>query len=402
MTNAEYPPVSGGIPGLPVVLEFIHPDTGEVTEFDLGRSLTSKDYLASRGVTDRYGRDILHEMGLLHTENGRLRLKPEHVTAGLGLRLMKKGSKYPFDALSPTGQAWVEQRWNDAQAAVDARKATVSPLAQEASQALAAYKAWRLGWDNQPMTVQMEVYWLLDHFPSLTAAEMASILSTTTASVKKWSATRSEQRNVRIMLVELHGEGGSPQIWGYLPAQSKPTIRKNTMTTKLSIYADGSSLGNPGPGGWAFIITDDQNGKVIETKIGSVPHTTNNRMELTAAIEALKALSTNPPNVLYDDLMRREAVIYCDSQYVVKGATEWRTNWEAKGFKGTKNKPIANLELWQELYALHDSLQASDQLPNVSFQWVRGHAGNPLNETVDTLARAEAEMVRLSLCTVAG
>ena len=159
------------------------------------------------------------------------------------------------------------------------------------------------------------------------------------------------------------------------------------MTNTRHVYTDGSSLGNPGYGGWAFIITD-QDGKVIDTRTGSNPHTTNNRQELTAVIEALKtmrALSTHVPTVLY-----------CDSEYVVKGATEWRTNWEAKGFKGTKNKPIANLELWQELYALHD------QLPNVSFQWVRGHAGNPLNETVDTLARAEAEMVRLSLCAAVG
>lgn len=160
-----------------------------------------------------------------------------------------------------------------------------------------------------------------------------------------------------------------------------------TNKTKLHIYADGSSLNNPGYGGWAYIITDET-GKVIETKTGSVPHTTNNRMELTAAIEALKALqalSANAPTVLYD-----EAIIYCDSQYVVKGATEWRTNWEAKGYKGSQGKPIANLDMWKELYALHDTL------PSVTFEWVRGHAGTPLNETVDTLARAEAEKLRLA------
>lgn len=194
MKNTAYPPVSGGVPGLPVVLEIIHPETGEITEVDLGRSLTIKDYLASMGVADRYGRDILHEMGLLHSEDGRLRLQPEHVTAGLGQRLMKKGGKYPFDALSPTGQAWVEQRWDDAKALVDARKAAVSPLAQEASQALAAYQDWRCEWDNEPMTVQMEVCWLLDHFPGLTIAEMASILSATQAIAKRWSAKRTQQR----------------------------------------------------------------------------------------------------------------------------------------------------------------------------------------------------------------
>lgn len=149
--------------------------------------------------------------------------------------------------------------------------------------------------------------------------------------------------------------------------------------TTLHVYTDGSALGNPGPGGWAYIITDHK-GNVQHTNVGSENHTTNNQMELTAAIEAMKVLPADVP-----------AVLYSDSQYVVKGATEWRTSWEAKGWKGSQGKPIANMNLWQELYALHDSLAL------VSFQWVRGHAGNPLNETVDRLARAEAEKARLGV-----
>ena len=188
--NNERIDEQGSVPGLPVILETINPETGEVIEIDLGRSLTIKDFLASKGVPDRYGRSILVEMGLLHLEAGRLRLKAEHVSDRLGNRMHMKGSKHPFDVLYPSGQAWVEERWDEAKAAVDARKAQGSPTFQAASLAMDEYREWR----GEPMTTQMQVCWLLDHFPDLTVSEVADVLSVTDAIVKKWSAARAKQR----------------------------------------------------------------------------------------------------------------------------------------------------------------------------------------------------------------
>lgn len=154
----------------------------------------------------------------------------------------------------------------------------------------------------------------------------------------------------------------------------------------LHVYTDGSALGNPGPGGWAYIITDHK-GNVQHTHAGSENHTTNNRMEITAVAYALHSLEYLS---ICDDEVS-PIVLYCDSEYVVKAITEWRKDWEAKGWKTSKRKPIRNLDLLKPVF------DAVDRMPQVSFQWVRGHAGNPLNETVDTLARAEAEKVRLGL-----
>lgn len=143
-------------------------------------------------------------------------------------------------------------------------------------------------------------------------------------------------------------------------------------------YADGSALGNPGPGGWACVVLcEDGRARSLS---GGEDHTTNNRMELTAAIEALRALPADVPSVLH-----------LDSEYVVKGATVWRKGWERKGWRGPSGKPVANIDLWQALYA------AADARPQAAFKWVRGHAGDELNETVDRLARAEAEKRKLAL-----
>ncbi|MFG1372175.1 ribonuclease H [Xanthobacter oligotrophicus] len=143
-------------------------------------------------------------------------------------------------------------------------------------------------------------------------------------------------------------------------------------------HADGSALGNPGPGGWAAVIVAEDGTTVSLT--GGEDHTTNNRMELRGATEALRALPTDTPSVLF-----------CDSQYVVKGATIWRKGWESRGWKNANGKPVANPDLWQSLYAVLDTR------PMVALRWVRGHAGTELNETVDRLARAEAEKRKLAL-----
>jgi len=149
-------------------------------------------------------------------------------------------------------------------------------------------------------------------------------------------------------------------------------------TDTFTVYADGSSLHNPGPAGWAVLIIHP--GGTRMTLAGSETQATNNQMELRAAIEALYALPRNASGVLY-----------CDSEYVVNGVTVWRKGWEMRGWRNSKGQPVANAVIWRTLHAL------CDELPGIRFQWVRGHAGNDGNELVDTLARAEAEKVRAGL-----
>jgi ribonuclease HI len=150
------------------------------------------------------------------------------------------------------------------------------------------------------------------------------------------------------------------------------------LTDTYVVYADGSSLHNPGPAGWAVLIIRPDGSR--EALVGSEAQATNNAMELRAAIEALHALPQDA-----------SGVILCDSEYVVKGVTEWRRAWEARGWRNSKGQPVANADLWQALFKL------SDERPGVRFKWVRGHAGDDGNELVDTLARAEAEKVRAGL-----
>jgi ribonuclease HI len=133
----------------------------------------------------------------------------------------------------------------------------------------------------------------------------------------------------------------------------------------VTIYTDGGCDPNPGPGAWAAILRYGGHEKELT---GVEPDTTNNRMELTAAIQALRAL-TRPSQV----------ELHTDSEYLRRGVTEWLPGWRQRGWK-RKGGALANVELWQEL----DSLVQQHQ---VSWHWVRGHAGNPLNERVDALVR---------------
>ncbi len=142
----------------------------------------------------------------------------------------------------------------------------------------------------------------------------------------------------------------------------------------VQLYTDGACLGNPGPGGWAYILRHPGSGAERESS-GSEPDTTNNRMELRAVIEGLSAL-TRPSHVQ----------LYSDSQYVLKGLREWMTSWKAKGWRTADKKPVKNVELWQRL----DELKAEHTL---TFHWVKGHAGHPENERCDQLATRAAESV---------
>lgn len=143
--------------------------------------------------------------------------------------------------------------------------------------------------------------------------------------------------------------------------------------TNVRLYTDGACLGNPGPGGWAAILKWNGHEKELS---GGLAHTTNNQMELQAAISGLEAL-TRPVNV----------TITTDSKYVMNGITSWLAGWKRNGWKTAAKKPVANQELWQ-------ALDAACQRHTVHWEWVKGHAGHPENERCDTLARAEAEALK--------
>jgi ribonuclease HI len=141
------------------------------------------------------------------------------------------------------------------------------------------------------------------------------------------------------------------------------------MTNEAIIFTDGACLGNPGPGGYAAVVTIAGQEQVI---VGRDRSTTNNKMEMTAAIKALEAVPQGLP-----------IVIHSDSQYVIKGATEWLRGWKAKGWRKADGKPVLNQDLWMRM----DVLIASRA---ITWKWVKGHAGHPENERVDRLANWEA------------
>ncbi|MCI5044570.1 MAG: ribonuclease HI [Aquisalinus sp.] len=141
----------------------------------------------------------------------------------------------------------------------------------------------------------------------------------------------------------------------------------------INIYTDGACSGNPGPGGWGVLI---QRGQEEEELCGGEPETTNNRMEMMAAIKALEHMPAG------------EAVtLHTDSTYVMKGITEWIKGWKAKGWKNSQKKPVKNKDLWLVL----DELVGTRQ---VNWQWVKGHAGNEGNERADALANKGMDGVR--------
>jgi ribonuclease HI len=138
---------------------------------------------------------------------------------------------------------------------------------------------------------------------------------------------------------------------------------------RVEIFTDGACSGNPGPGGWGAILRDPATGREKEMSGGEAA-TTNNRMELTAAVEALNALK-QPCQV---DL-------YTDSKYVMDGISSWIHGWKRNGWRTADKKPVKNAELWQ-------ALDAANARHKVSWNWVRGHAGHAENERADELARA--------------
>lgn len=141
----------------------------------------------------------------------------------------------------------------------------------------------------------------------------------------------------------------------------------------LKIWTDGSCLGNPGPGGWAFVATD---GKNVARRSGGEANTTNNRMELTAVIKALSAARKHS-----------ELELHTDSQYVKNGMESWVKNWKRNNWRTADKKPVKNQDLWMQLDQLAGQIK-------INWHWVKGHAGEEFNECCDELARTAAEQVK--------
>lgn len=135
----------------------------------------------------------------------------------------------------------------------------------------------------------------------------------------------------------------------------------------VELFTDGACSGNPGPGGWAFILRHRKSGKEREGT-GGHPRTTNNRMELTSVIEGLRVLDR-----------RSKVELYSDSQYVINGLKEWIDQWKGRGWRTASRKPVLNQELWQAL----DELRSKHE---ITYHWVRGHSNHPENERCDRLA----------------
>lgn len=141
---------------------------------------------------------------------------------------------------------------------------------------------------------------------------------------------------------------------------------------QVEIFTDGACKGNPGPGGWAALLRMGRHEKELA---GAESDTTNNRMELTAAIRGLQAL-TEPCRV----------TLHSDSKYVLDGITKWVEGWKRRGWTNASKKPVRNADLWHEL------IEAAAR-HEVTWQWVRGHSGHPENERVDRLASDEADRI---------
>ena len=139
---------------------------------------------------------------------------------------------------------------------------------------------------------------------------------------------------------------------------------------KVTIYTDGACRGNPGPGGWGAVLNYDGHEKQL---FGGEHNTTNNRMELLAAINALKALK-----------VACNVDLYTDSKYVMKGIEEWLSNWKKNQWKTAAKKEVKNQDLWQQL-------DKETQRHNINWSWVKGHSGNPGNELADALANKGIE-----------
>ena len=144
----------------------------------------------------------------------------------------------------------------------------------------------------------------------------------------------------------------------------------------ISVFTDGACLGNPGKGGWAVKIRYPS--QQVKNISGNVEQTTNNRMELTAAIEALEVLQASQEG--------EDIVLHSDSQYLVRGMNSWTTQWQRRGWRTAAKKPVLNKDLWLRLLTLTENLK-----PKPQFLWIKGHDGIQDNEEVDQQAQKQAQ-----------
>jgi ribonuclease HI len=155
------------------------------------------------------------------------------------------------------------------------------------------------------------------------------------------------------------------------------------MPDALKIFTDGGCSGNPGPGGWAYVMVLNtfQGEKIVDEGKGGEKNTTNNRMELKAVISSLNALKSRTG-------LPTQVTVYTDSQYVQKGITEWIFNWKKNSWRTSDKKQVKNQDLWMELDVLAGQL-------SLSWEWIKGHAGNKFNEICDKMTQeaiTEAEL----------
>lgn len=155
----------------------------------------------------------------------------------------------------------------------------------------------------------------------------------------------------------------------------RPGFPVFALTEIIEIYTDGACRGNPGPGGWGALLIA---GKRRKTLHGGEQETTNNRMELTAAIEALNALQGS-----------RQVLLHTDSRYVMDGVKSWMPNWKKRGWKTSAKKPVKNQDLWQQL-------DKAIERHEIEWRWVRGHTGVPGNEEADALANRGIDELHLN------
>ena len=146
----------------------------------------------------------------------------------------------------------------------------------------------------------------------------------------------------------------------------------------MFVYVDGGCSGNPGPGGWAYVLVDPA-GNVMEEKWGAEKNTTNNRMELTSVIKALEALKLTGQ-------CGQEIKVFTDSQYVQKGMSQWIKDWKARGWKTAGKDPVKNQDLWRQLDELSSGF-------TIAWHWVKGHAGNTYNERCDSLTQTAIKSI---------
>jgi ribonuclease HI len=157
------------------------------------------------------------------------------------------------------------------------------------------------------------------------------------------------------------------------PVAASPAVTPPAALKSVEIWTDGACKGNPGPGGWGALLRYGSHEKEL---FGGERDTTNNRMELTAVIEALASLK-----------QRCDVIVHTDSQYVKNGIQEWMANWVRRGWRTADNKPVKNVDLWRRL-------SAEVARHHVHWRWVRGHSGDPHNERADALANRGVESTK--------